>query len=142
MKIRVSLLSKDAKSPSYANPGDAGLDLYSPKRVVISARGKVIIDTKVAIELPKNTVALVWDKGSLGCVKGIKVLGGVFDEIFRGSYTIGLANLTNKDYTVEKGDKIAQLLIQPIYYVEVERVAKVNQNTPRKGKKFGSTGKK
>lgn len=141
MKIRVALLSKDAKPPSYANPGDAGLDLYSPVRVVIPARGKVIIDTKVAIELPKNTVALVWDKGSLGCVKGIKVLGGVFDEIFRGSYTIGLANLTNKDYTVEKGDKIAQLLIQPIYYVKVEQVAKVDQNTLRKGNRFGSTGR-
>ncbi len=141
MKIKIALLSKDAKLPSYANPGDAGLDLYSPEKVVIPARGKVIIDTKIAIQLPKNTVALVWDKGSLGCVKGIKVLGGVFDEIFRGSYTIGLANLTNKDYTVEKGDKIAQLLIQPVHYVEVEQVEKVDQNTSRKGKRFGSTGR-
>jgi len=141
MKIKVALLSEDAKLPSYANPGDAGLDLYSPAKVVIPARGKVIIDTKIAIELPKNTVALVWDKGSMGCVKGIKVLGGVFDEIFCGSYTIGLANLTDKDYTVEKGDKIAQLLIQPIHYVEVERVEKVNQETPRRGRRFGSTGR-
>lgn len=142
MKIKVALLSKDARLPSYANLGDAGLDLYSPERVVIPVRGKVIIDTKIAIELPKNTVALVWDKGSMGCVKGIKVLGGVFDESFRGSYTIGLANLTNKDYIVEKGDKIAQLLVQPIHYVEVRQVTRLDQNTLRRGKKFGSTGKK
>ena len=141
MKIKVALLSPDAKLPSYANPGDAGLDLYSPIDATIPARGKIIIDTKVAIELPKNTVALVWDKGGMGCVKGIKVLGGVFDEIFRGSYTIGFANLTDNDYKVEKGDKIAQLLIQPIHYVEIERVERINQNTERRGKRFGSTGK-
>lgn len=142
MKIKIALLSGDATLPSYANPGDAGLDLYSPEKAVIPARGKVIIDTKVAIELPRNMVALVWDKSGLGCVKGIKVLGGVFDEGYRGSYTIGLANLTDKDYTIEKGDKIAQLLIQPIHYVSVEQVKKINQNTARKGRRFGSTGRK
>jgi len=92
--------------------------------------------------LPKNTVALVWDKGSLGCKFGIKVLGGVFDEIFRGTYTIGLVNLTDKDYRISAGDKICQVLIQPIEYVQVEVVKNISTDTPRGKKRFGSTGRK
>lgn len=140
--LKVQLHSKDAKAPAYANVGDAGMDLFTPKKIILRARGKVIIDTQVSIELPKNTVALVWDKGGLGCVKGIKVLGGVFDENFRGTYTIGLANLTSKDYLFEAGDKICQVLIQPIEYVDVKIVNKVSAATKRGAKRFGSTGKK
>lgn len=139
--LRVELKDKNAKAPRYANEGDAGLDLFSPIKIKIPAKGKVIIDTKVAIHLPKNTVALVWDKGSLGCKYAIKVLGGVFDENYRGTFTIGLANLSSKAYQVEKGDKICQVLIQKIEYVNVKVVKNIDTNTVRGPKRFGSTGR-
>lgn len=140
--LKVQLHSKKARVPSYANPGDAGMDLFTPGKITLPAQGRVIIDTKVSMQLPKNTVALVWDKSGLGCTKGIKVLGGVFDENFRGTFTIGLANLTNKDYVFEEGDKICQVLIQPIEYASIKVVDKINTNTARGKKRFGSTGRK
>lgn len=140
--LKIQLHDPKAKALSYSHEGDAGLDFFTPKKVIIPARGRVIIDTKISMELPKNTVALIWDKSGIGCVKGIKVLGGVFDENFRGTYTIGLANLTEKDFVFEEGDKICQVLIQPIEYVDIKVVDKIDTNTLRGKKRFGSTGKK
>ena len=140
--LKVQLHDPKAKAPCYANKGDAGLDLFTPRKVTVPARGKVIIDTAVSLHLPKNTVALIWDKSGLGCKHGIKVLGGVFDEIFRGTYTIALANLSDKDYTFNEGDKICQVLIQRIEYVDVKVVSQIDTNTSRGKKRFGSTGRK
>ena len=139
--LKVQLHDKHAKAPAYGREGDAGLDLFTPERVVVPARGKVIIDTKVSMELPENTVALIWDKGGIGCVHGIKVLGGVGDENFCGTYSVGLANLTDQDYVFERGDKICQVLIQPIEYVNVSVVQKISKKTSRGSNKFGSSGK-
>lgn len=141
-KIKVQLLSKDAKAPSYAHEGDAGLDLCSPYKVKLKPGEKTIIDTKVVIELPKDTVGLIWDKSGMACLNGIKVLGGVFDSGYRGSYTVGLINLSRKTYTIEVGDKICQLLIQPIVTVDVKIVDKIDVKTSRKGGRFGSSGRK
>jgi dUTP pyrophosphatase len=140
--LKVQLHDKKAKTPSYGRVGDAGMDLFTPKKVTVPAGDKVIIDTKVSMELPKNTVALIWDKSGIGCTKGIKVLGGVFDENFRGTFTIGLANLTDKDHVFEEGDKICQVLIQSIEYVNVSVVNKISTTTPRGLKRFGSSGRK
>ncbi len=140
-KIKVKLLSEKAKVPAYAHEGDAGLDLFTPETFTLKAGEKKIVDTKVAIELPEGTVGLIWDKSGLGCLKGIKTLGGVFDHGFRGSYTIGLINLSDQDYTFEAGDKICQLLIQPVVSVEVEKVEKLDKTTSRGEGKFGSTGR-
>jgi dUTP pyrophosphatase len=140
--LRVELVENDAKTPVYAHKGDAGLDLFSPKNILLKAGEKVIVDTKIKIDLPEDTVGLIWDKGSLGCVFGIKVLGGVFDQNFKGTYTVGLINLSKKDYQIEKGDKICQLLIQPIVNVKVELVKKISSNSPRGSSRFGSSGKK
>ena len=139
--LKVKLLGKGAKAPCYAHEGDAGLDMFTPEKVTIKSGQKVIIDTRVALEIPKNTVALIWDKSGLACRHGIKVLGGVFDEIYRGSYTIGLINLSDKDYTFEAGEKICQLLIQPIITPEVEVVDEIETGTPRGEKRMGSSGR-
>lgn len=140
-KIKVKLLSKGAKLPVYAHEEDAGLDLFTPEGFTLKSGEKKIIDTKVAIELPEGTVGLIWDKSGLGCVHGIKTLGGVFDHGFRGSYTIGFINLSESDYRFDAGDKICQLLIQPVLSVEVEQVEEMEANTKRGESKFGSSGK-
>jgi len=139
--LKVKLCDPKAKLPVYAHPGDAGLDLCTPRRVKIEAGQRVIIDTKVAIELPEGTVGLVWDKSGLGVVKGIKVMGGVFDYSFRGTYTVGLINLSDEDLILEEGDKICQLLIQPIIKVAVKEVNEINESTSRGINRLGSTGR-
>jgi dUTP pyrophosphatase len=139
--LKVKLCDKKAKLPAYAHPGDAGLDLFSPEKIILRAGKRIIVDTKVAMELPEGTVGLIWDKSGLGVVKGIKVMGGVFDYSFRGTYTIGLINLSNEDLFINEGDKICQLLIQPIIRVNVEQVEKIDESTSRGTSRLGSTGR-
>ena len=138
--LKVCLLDPKAKIPSYAHNGDAGLDLFTPQKVIIKAGERVIIDTKIAMEIPEGTVALIWDKSGLAIKHGIKILGGVFDYGYRGSYTISLINLSKEDYTFEAGDKIAQVLIQPVITVQVVE-SDIENNTSRGEGRMGSTGK-
>ncbi len=141
MKVKIKKLNSDAKIPSYSNPGDAGLDLYSVKKYKIKPGEIVLIDTGLTFELPLGTVGLIWDKGSVAMKNGLKSLGGVFDEGYRGEWTIGLINLSHKTYNIDKGDKIAQLLIQKVEHVNIEVVKKLSSSTRGVGR-FGSSGKK
>lgn len=138
--LKVKLLHPKAKVPCYAHPGDAGLDLFTPEKITIKRGEQVIADTGVALELPEGTAGLIWDKSSIGAKHGIKILGGVFDQGYRGPYAFGLINLSKKDYTFDAGDKIAQVLIQPIIQVEVKVVDKLSK-TSRGDGCLGSTGK-
>lgn len=141
MEIKVKKLDPDAKIPQYALPGDAGMDLFCIADVVIEPGQIGHINTGIAIEIPAGYVGLIWDKGSIGMIHGQKTLGGVFDSNYRGEYTVALANLTDKPFTLEKGSKVAQLLIQKIEspsVVEVETLSESNRGAGR----WGSTGKK
>lgn len=141
MKLKIKKLVKGAKIPGYANPGDAGLDLYSVKKYKVKPGEIKLVDTGVAFELPPKTVGLVWDKGSVAMKNGLKTLGGVMDEGYRGELTVGLVNLSKRVYSIEKGDKVAQLLIQKVENVKPHIVNKLD-NSVRGKKRFGSSGKK
>ena len=141
MNLKIKKLSKEAKVPNYANPGDAGLDLFAIKKYKVKPGEIKLIDTGVAFELPPKTVGLVWDKGSVAMKNGLKTLGGVMDEGYRGELTVGLVNLSKKVYTIEKGDKVAQLLIQKVENVK-PLIVKSLSNSVRGKKRYGSSGKK
>jgi dUTP pyrophosphatase len=139
MKLLVQKLHPDAILPKYALPGDAGLDLFSLEKVVLAPQQKAIVKTGIAIALPPGHAGLIWDKSGMAAKFHLHVIGGVFDETYRGEYTIILVNLGENPYTIEKGSKIAQLLIQPILQPEVVEVPRLD-DTVRGGGKFGSTG--
>jgi dUTP pyrophosphatase len=141
MTIKFQKLNKSVKIPSYAHPGDAGLDLYSQDNVVLKPGQRHEFALGFALEIPKNYVGLIWDKGSLPFLHGIHIIGGVFDSGYRGEYIIMLINLSQKSYQIEKGDKIAQLLIQPIENVKIKEVKKLSPASRGKGR-LGSTGRK
>ena len=67
--------------------------------------------------MPHGYVGLIWDKSGLATSNNLKVMGGVIDSGYTGEYLVGMINLSTQDYAVEKGQKIAQLLIQPIIQV-------------------------
>ena len=139
--LKVELCDAKAKLPVYAYADDAGLDLFSPIAFVLKAGERTVVDTKVALELPEGTVALIWDKSGLSIKKGLKVLGGVFDRAYRGTYMIGLINLSKEDIVFEESDKICQLLIQPIVQVSVEQVDEIDVLTSRGEGRMGSSGR-
>lgn len=141
MKIQIKKLHPDAKIPQFALAGDAGMDLFSVEDVLLKPGERVSCPTGIAIKLPERYVGLIWDKGGPSHKFGIKTLGGVFDSNYTGEYLIGLVNLSQEDYKIEKGQKIAQVLIQKIEIPEIEEVDELDQ-TNRGDGRFGSTGLK
>ncbi|MBI5817334.1 MAG: dUTP diphosphatase [Candidatus Yonathbacteria bacterium] len=140
LTVKIKKLKPEAVLPSYAHAGDAGMDIYTSEDVHIrkGERGKV--PTGIAMEIPDGYVGLVWDKSGLSMNHGLKTLGGVIDAGYRGEIMIGIANLSNEDYTLEKGHKVAQILFQKIESPTVQEVAEL-VGSSRGVKGFGSTGK-
>lgn len=141
MKLKVKKLNSLAKLPTYAHPGDAGMDMFSSEHISLEPGQYVAISTGIAVEISKGFVGLIWDKSGLSTNHGLKVLGGVIDSGYRGEIRIGMINLSNKVYTFEAGDKVAQMLIQKIESPKIVE-AKSLAETKRGDKGFGSTGKK
>lgn len=139
MNIQVKKLHPEAKVPSFAHPGDAGMDLYSVAELILKAGERVSVPTGIAMALPEGYVALVWDKSGVSHKFGVKVLGGVIDSGYRGEYLVGLVNLSQESFEIKVGQKIAQLLIQKVEHPEVEEVAELDE-TSRGDGRFGSTG--
>jgi dUTP pyrophosphatase len=114
--------------------------LYALEDSVIPSKEWRLIRTGIKIALAANTVALVWDKSGLAS-SGLHTLAGVIDEGYRGEILVNILNLNLEDYRVATGQKIAQLLIQPILYPEIVET-KLDDLTERGANGFGSTGLK
>jgi dUTP pyrophosphatase len=139
--MKIKRLNKEAKIPTYANPKDAGMDLYAVRNYKIKSKDVALIDTGIAIELPRGHAGLIWDNSGLATKYGLKVLGGVVDEGYRGEVKVGLINLSRKTYNIEKGDKVAQILIQKITRIKPKLIKDLSSSR-RGGGGFGSSGKK
>jgi dUTP pyrophosphatase len=140
MQIKILKTDSDAKAPSYANPGDAGMDFYSAENIVIKPNERKVVRTGVKMAIPAGYVGLVWDKSGLAAKKGIKTMAGVIDAGYRGEVGIVLHNLGNEDFIVEKNMKIAQMLIQPVHNPDLVEVKELDETKRGEGG-FGSSGK-
>lgn len=140
MKIKIKKLNVDAYLPKYAHIGDVGMDLYALESVTVEPMEHVRIWHGFALEFPVGYAAIVLDKGSISKAK-LHTMGGVFDAGFRGEYNTHLVNLGSEPYTIEKGDKVSQLVIYPVAIVELEEVDELSVSDRGTGA-FGSTGKK
>lgn len=140
MKIKIKKLSPDAKLPSYAHPGDVGMDMYALETKTVNPGEIVFFNCGFSLEFPAGYGAIVKDKSSTSKA-GIHVLRGVFDAGYRGEYKTHVINLGKTPYTIEKGDKVAQLVIIPVIIPELEVVEELSESERGTGE-FGSTGKK
>lgn len=140
MILKVKKLTPDAVLPSYAHPGDAGLNMYANETVTIQPGEAVKIKSGIAMEIPEGYVGLMWDRSGLSTNHRLKSLGGVIDSGYRGESLYGLINLGTEPYTVEKGHKIVQMLIQKVETVEIVESDELS-GTSRGHGGFGSTGK-
>jgi len=138
MLLKVKKLDPEAILPKYAHAGDAGLDLFSCEAIVLKPGERKLISTGISTEVPEGYVSLIWDKSGIAA-SGIKTMGGVIDCHYRGEYKVVMLNTSDEDYEIKKGQKIAQLLIQPIMSVEVKEVSELSE-TERGTGSFGSTG--
>lgn len=138
LKLNV-MLDPGAIMPTRAHSKDGGLDLYSPIRQVIRANDREGIDTGVHVAIPEGYVGLITSKSGLMANEGITCRGTI-DAGYTGSIKAVLFNHSRKDYIVEKGQKITQLVIVPIITPEPELVDSLD-DTERGEGGFGSTGK-
>lgn len=140
LPVKVKRLQPEAKLPSYAHSGDVGLDLFSLVEETIPPGGHAIFNLGFALEFSEGYAAMVKDKGSISKA-GLHTMGGVFDAGYRGEYNVHLVNLSDQPYTVEKGDKVAQLVILSAAFAQFEEVPELSDSSRGEGR-FGSTGRK
>jgi dUTP pyrophosphatase len=140
MKIKIKKLNPEAKLPSYAHPGDVGMDMYTLETKTVKPMEHARFSCGFALEFPIGYAAIVKDKSSISKA-GLHTMGGVFDAGYRGEYNVHLVNFSDTAYTVEKGDKVGQLVILPVEIPELEEVNELSESSRGTGA-FGSTGKK
>jgi len=138
VELKVKKIHKDAKLPLYSRKGDAGLDLFSVVDCVLEAGEVKPIQTGIKVAIPHGYVGLVWDKSGIS-LQGVHRLAGVVDSGYRGEIQVVLVNLGKEPFVINKGMKIAQMLIQPIEEVKVVESEELD-DTSRGENGFGSTG--
>jgi dUTP pyrophosphatase len=137
--FEVKKLTDSSQVPSKGHPDDAGWDLYADESFKLWPEETKLISTGIAMSLPKGFVGLIWDRSSIG-VKGIHRYAGVIDCGYRGEVKVCLHNTTKGLYHIEKGDRIAQILIQEAPNFRIHIVDELD-STNRGDGGFGSTGK-
>jgi dUTP pyrophosphatase len=140
MKIRVKKLHPEAKLPTYAHPGDAGMDVYALEEMEVLPGQVVKVRSGIAMEIPEGYVGLCWTKSGLANNHKIKISSGVIDSGYRGEVLLGVINLGLEPYTFKKGDKVLQMLIQPVERPELVEAEELSDTSRGEGG-FGSTGK-
>ncbi|MEX0592994.1 MAG: dUTP diphosphatase [Nitriliruptoraceae bacterium] len=131
----------DARLPSYAHDGDAGLDLSSVADVDIPPGGRVAVPTGLALAIPDGWVGLIHPRSGLARRQGLTVANapGTIDAGYRGEIEVLLVNLGDKTVTIGVGDRVAQLVVQRVGYATVVEVGELGE-TARGDGGFGSTG--
>ena len=142
--IKVKKLTESAQIPTRANESDAGWDIYSDEDVIINPNTQRLISTGISVEIPHGTVGLIWPRSSLAVKNGVDVFAGVVDSGYRGEVKVCLFNAgsvwSTPRVNIAKGDRIAQILFQPIpQFSLVESTELTDTNRGSGG--FGSTGK-
>ena len=141
MTVKVLRTDPEAQLPAYAHPGDAGMDVRSIENVTLSPGARALVRTGLVLELPPDAEAQVRPRSGLALKHGVTVLNtpGTIDAGYRGEVGVILINLGAEPFVVEKGMKIAQLVVAPVAQAEVVEVTAVDA-TDRGAGGFGSTG--
>ena len=148
IKIQVVKLDhgKDLPLPSYATLNSAGMDLYAAidQNITLKSLEKAIIPNGICIALPNGYEAQVRPRSGLAAKNGITVLNtpGTVDSDYRGELKTILINLSKDDFVVERGMRIAQMIIAKYEQTEFEEVEEFSSTTARGAGGFGSTGVK
>lgn len=143
VQLRFARLNEQATLPTRAHAGDAGLDLYAVESARIEPGERAMVGTGVAVEIPEGHAGLVLPRSGLAARHGIALVNapGLIDSGYRGELRILLINTDPAEpFAIERGDRIAQLLVTPISEVEAVEVDEL-ESSARGAAGFGSTGR-
>lgn len=145
--INIKKTDENAKIPTYGSVYAAGADLYAvihneENKVEILPGETAFIDTGIVMEIPNGYVGLVYARSGLSCKQGLAPANkvGVIDSDYRGNIMVALYNQSNEVRTVSEGDRIAQIIIQPVEQFGF-KVTENLSNTVRGNGGFGSSGR-
>lgn len=131
--------------PEYKTKGAAVMDLVASndEDITLKPLERFLVPTGIKIELPENYEAQIRPRSGLSIKNGISLINcvGTIDEDYRGEIKVGLVNLSNETYTIERGERIAQMIIAPVTKADIQVVDELSETTRGEGG-FGSTGKK
>jgi dUTP pyrophosphatase len=142
VQLPIKRLDPDLPLPSYAHPGDAGLDLFSAVDCVIAPGERLLIPTGIAVAIPEAHAGFVQPRSGRALRDGLSFANtpGLIDAHYRGEIKVIAVNLdAHTAITVARGDKIAQLVIQRVEHAELQEVDELD-TTQRGEGGFGSTG--
>lgn len=142
VNVHIKLLDPELPAPAYAKPGDAGADLRSRIDFELEPGERALVPTGVAIALPEGYVGLVHPRSGLATKNGITIVNapGTVDSGYRGELMVTLLNTDKtKSFHVQRGDRIAQLIIQKYEHATFTVVDELDQ-TERGSSGFGSSG--
>ena len=141
--LKIERLPHNKNIPAYQTEGAAGMDLCAAIEapVVLKPLERALVPTGIKIELPQGYEAQVRPRSGLAIKSGISLSNcvGTIDEDYRGEVCVGLINYSNEEFSVHRGDRIAQMLIAPVTTAVIETVEELSPTARQEGG-FGSTG--
>lgn len=141
VRLEIKRIDTDLPLPAYAHQGDAGLDLYAAESVTLEPFQRSLVPTGIAVAIPEGYAGFVQPRSGLAVRHGLSLVNtpGLIDSHYRGEIKVIAINLDpSTPITIAKGDKLAQLVIQPVARVELAEVESLNQTVRGEGG-FGST---
>lgn len=135
------------KFPARAHSTDAGIDISTPndfKSTVLNPNEQILVKTGLRVDVPENTMLMIANKSGISVKKQLSVGAGIIDQDYRGEIMINLFNRGNAPVIIKPNEKIAQGIIVPLMFNDVEMITEevYNQKETDRGEGgFGSTGK-
>ena len=141
MKLKINKLSQSAKIPTKGSEFAAGYDLYSDEDTLIDSGQSRKIHTNIALEIPRGHFGAIYARSGLATKQGLRPSNcvGVVDEDYRGNITVALFNDSQSTQAIKKGERIAQIIIQPYLTIEFSETVELT-TTERGAGGFGSSG--
>jgi dUTP pyrophosphatase len=142
VQLRIKRLDESLPLPRYAHEGDAGMDLYAAEDAELPPMGRALIATGVAVAIPEGYAGFVQPRSGLAIRQGLGILNtpGLIDSHYRGEIKVIAINMDSSNpISIARGDKLAQLVIQPVVRCSLEEVAELDETVRGEGG-FGSTG--
>lgn len=141
MKIPAMRENTEIPLPTHSKPTDAAIDLRANETVSIEPNKQHAVATGLKVAIPTGFVGLIWDRSGIAYKNSVSTLGGVIDSNYRGEIKVIMRNFGTESFSIGKGDRIAQMIIQKHETVELIEVESLDE-TDRGDTGFGNTGVK
>ena len=140
INVGIFRINENAKIPTYANPSDAGADIYASEDIVLEPNSTTLVPTGIKVDIPAGYALFIYPRSGMSYKTKIRVANsvGVIDHLYHEEIKIIMDNTGEESYAIKAGDRIAQMILMPVPMIKFEETTTDLSNNGRSG--FGSTG--